>query len=65
MFGTQNNLSPNVKALAGGTNSITGIMKAALYIPASYYKPNMQLLPIPKWDLPPTQNCQLPDGCVK
>lgn len=39
-------------------------MKAALYIPALYYKPNMQLLPTPKWDLPP-KICQLPDGCVK
>lgn len=38
--------------------------ESCLVIPALYYKPNMHILPIPKWDLPP-KICQLPDGCVK
>lgn len=36
-------------------------MKAALYIPALYYKPNKLPLLIPNWDSPP-KLCQLPDG---
>lgn len=39
-------------------------MKAALYIPTLYFKPNIQLPSFPKWDLP-LKNRQLPDGCVK